>query len=120
MERIVHQHALPFLLRCREKLPQKLHALTGAAHKVDAQRRHLVGMGLGIAAAGRHDGVGVHFFSPTDHLAGFFVTDGGDGAGVDDIGIRRLLKRHQLVSLRRKLLLHGLGLVLVDLAAEGI
>ena len=116
-EGIVHQDpGLPLLCGC-EKLVQKLHALPGAADKIDAQGLCLVGMGLDIAAAGGYNGGRVSLFGPADHLPGLLIADGGDGAGVDDIGVRRLLKIHQLVTLSRQLLLHGLGLVLVHLAA---
>ena len=40
--------------------------------------------------------------------------------GIDDVGIRRFLKGHQCVAPADKLLLHGLCLVLVHLAAQGI
>ena len=53
-------------------------ALAGAADKVDAQGRRLVSMGLDIAAAGGHHGVGTAALGPADHLAGFFVADGGN------------------------------------------
>ena len=90
------------------------------ADEVDAQLLSLRGVGLHIAAAGSHHGLGIAALGPADHLPGFFIADGGDGAGVDDVGVRRGLKVHQRVATPLKLLLHGLRLVLVDLAAEGV
>ena len=57
---------------------------------------------------------------PVEHLAGLLVADRRDGAAVDDIGIRRVGEVHDLVSPAAQLLLHGLGLELVDLAAQGV
>ena len=79
---------------------------------------------LGIAAALRHNRCCDHLIRCCaflgNSLPGFFIADGGDGAGVDDVGVRRGLKVHQRVATPLKLLLHGLRLVLVDLAAEGV
>ena len=80
----------------------------------------LVGVGLGIAAAGGHHGAGTAPPGPADHLAGFFVADGGDGTGIDDVSVGAVLKVHQLVAPAAQLLLHGLGLVLVHLAAQRV
>ena len=78
---------------------------------------------LGIVAALRHNRCCDHLIRCCaflgNSLPGFFIADGGDGAGVDDVGVRRGLKVHQRVATPLKLLLHGLRLVLVDLAAEG-
>ena len=79
---------------------------------------------LGIVAALRHNRCCDHLIRCCaflgNSLPGFFIADGGDGAGVDDVGVRRGLKVHQRVATPLKLLLHGLRLVLVDLAAEGV
>ena len=99
---------------------EELHPLAGAADEVDAETLGLVGVGLDIAAAGGDDRAGIAPLGAADHLAGLLVADGGDGAGVDDIGVGRVLKRDERMAAARQLLLHGLRLILVDLAAEGI
>lgn len=99
---------------------EKRHPVAGAGDQIQGQGGGLVGVGLDIAAAGGHHGVFVELAAAADHLAGLFVADGGDGAGIDDVGIRRLLKGYQCMAPADKLLLHGLGLVLVHLAAKGV
>ena len=99
---------------------QKGHPVSGAADQVDAQGLCLVSVGLDIAAAGGHHGAGTAPPGPADHLAGFFVADGGNGTGIDDVSVGTVLKVHQLVAPAAQLLLHGLGLVLVHLAAQRV
>ena len=77
-------------------------------------------MGLGIAAAHGDDSVGVVLPGAEDDLPGLLVADGGDGAGVDDIGVGLLLKGHENVAPGSEHLLQCLSFVLIDLAAEGI
>ncbi|SCJ66884.1 Uncharacterised protein [uncultured Blautia sp.] len=77
-------------------------------------------MGLGIAAAHCHHGAGVLPLDAVDHLPGLLVADCRDGAGVHDIGIRLIGKLRERVPPCQQLLLHGLGLILVHLAAQGI
>ena len=117
---VVHRHPrgpVPGLLL---QQVQKGHPAAGAADQVDAQALGLVGVGLDIAAAGGHHGVGTAALGPADHLAGFFVADGGNGAGIDDISVGAVLEVHQLMTPAAQLLLHGLGLVLVHLAAQRV
>ena len=120
MQGFVHRHTAAVVLRRLLQQGQKLHPVAGAADEVDAQLLSLRGVGLHIAAAGSHHGLRIAALGPADHLPGFFIADGGDGASVDDVGVRRGLKVHQRVATPLKLLLHGLRLVLVDLAAEGV
>ena len=58
--------------------------------------------------------------SPADRVAGFFVADRSDGAGVDDIGVGWPVEGHQDMAPGGQLLLHGGSLVLIDLTAQGI
>ena len=106
------------------KLPlqqvQKLHAPGGAGHQVHPQGGHRLRLGLGVAAAHRHHRLGVHLFGSADDVAALLVTDGGDGTGVDDVGVGQVLKGDQGVTAAEQLALHGLGLILVDLAAQGV
>ena len=55
----------------------------------------------------------------TEHLARLFVAHRRDRAGVDNVGVRRLLKIHQCMSAVQKLLLECLRFILVHLAPEG-
>jgi Na+/H+-translocating membrane pyrophosphatase len=55
-----------------------------------------------------------------DDLAGFLVADGGDGTGVDDVGVGRAVKGHKGMAPGGKQLLQRLGLVLIYLAAQGV
>ena len=73
---------------------------------------------LGVAAAHTQQGVGMLAAQTVQEGAIFAVGDGGDGAGVDDEDIAVGL-RGRLVAQTDELLLHGLGLILVDLAAQG-
>ena len=117
---VIHRHpggAVPDLLL---QQVQKGHPVPGAADQVDAQGLCLVGVSLDIAAAHCHHPVGAHPPGPADGLAGFLVADGGDGTGVDDVSVGTVLKVHQLVAPAAQLLLHGLGLVLVHLAAQRV
>ena len=98
----------------------KGHPVSGACHQVRPQLPGVVLVGLGIAAADGGDGLRVLPADPVEHLAGLLVADRRDGAAVDDIGIRRVGEVHDLVSPAAQLLLHGLGLELVDLAAQGV
>ena len=57
---------------------------------------------------------------PNCSIQKLYVADGGDGTGVDDVSVGAVLKVHQLVAPAAQLLLHGLGLVLVHLAAQRV
>ena len=79
-----------------------------------------IGESLGEAAGQSHLGRGVLPLEPPQDLAGLFVPAGGDGAGVDHIDIGDVGGLHQVKAGGGKLLAEDLGLVLVDLAAQGI
>ena len=59
-------------------------------------------------------------FAPADGLPGLVAAGGGDGAGVDDVSIGRAVEVHQMVAPADKLGLHGLGLILIGLTAQGV
>ena len=98
----------------------KARPVAGAADQVHPQLLHVAGMGLGIAAAHGDHRVRRGLPGPADDLPGLFVADGGDGAGVDEIGVRRPLEGDQFVAPGGEQLLQGLGLILVHLAAQSI
>ena len=116
---VQQRHRLFFVGGLLQKI-EKRHPVAGSGNQIQLQSRRLVGVGLDIAAAGGHHGVFVELAAAADHLPGLFVADGGDGAGIDDVGIRRFLKGHQCVAPADKLLLHGLCFILVHLAAKGV
>ena len=94
--------------------------VAGAGDQVHPQLPDVLGVGLGIAAAHRHHRRRMLLLHPVDHLAGLLVADGGDGAGVHHVGVGLPGKIHHLMALGPEGLLHGLGLVLIHLAAQGV
>ena len=75
---------------------------------------------LGIAAADADDRTRVALFAPADHRPVLLIRHSGNGAGVDNIGVGLPLEGDQGVATPGHHLFQGLGLVLVDLAAEGM
>ena len=75
---------------------------------------------LGIAAAHADESPGMLPAAAADHGPVLFVRNGGDGAGVDHIGIVGFLEGANFVAGLFQQLLHGLGLVLIGFAAQGI
>ena len=92
----------------------------GAGDDVHLQFFHIAGGVLAVAAADADEGIGVELPAAADHGTVLLVRHGGDGAGVDDVAVADLVKAADLVALREQELLHGLGLVLVHLAAKGV
>ena len=103
-----------------QKHLHKFLPVSAAADDIDAQRPDGLRVVLGIAAAHRDHCARVLPAAPADHGPVLFVRDGGDGAGVDDVGIVLFLKGADLAARLFQQLLHGLGLVLIGLAAQGI
>ena len=99
---------------------EELHPLARAGNEIDAKALGLVGVGLDIAAAGGHHRLRAGLFGPADHLAGFFIADGSDGAGVDDVSVGSVGEVHQRVAPALQLRLHGRRFILIDLAAKGV
>jgi hypothetical protein len=75
---------------------------------------------LAVAAADTDDRVRVIFSTPADQGAIFPVRFAGDGAGVDDVAVAVFIKPADLMTPVPEQLLHGLGLILVYLTAEGM
>ena len=102
---------------------QKLHkagAVAGAADQVHPQLFHISRVCLGITAAHRDHRVRSRLSGPADDLPGLLIAHGGDGAGVDQIGVRVPLEGDDLMSPGGKQLLQRLGLILVHLTAQGV
>ena len=118
---VVHvHHRLPPVGAQGLQSVQKAHAVIGAHDQIHPQLLHRPGVCLGVAAAHRHHSMGGAAAGLADHLAGLLVAHRRDGAGVDDVGVGLPVKGGQGVAPAGELRLHGLGLVLVDLAAQGI
>ena len=77
-------------------------------------------MMLGIAAADRHNGLGMVPAAPADDGPVLLIRHGGDGTGVDDIAVAGFLKLTDAVAHIQQQSLHGLCLILICLTAEGI
>ena len=84
------------------------------------QGRNLVGLHLRVASCYRYHRFRALFFHPSNILAGLSVGQICNGACIYDIYIGCIFFSHDGAACRLKLLLHGLGLVLVDLAAQGV
>ena len=56
----------------------------------------------------------------THGLAGFFVAGGCDGAAVYNVGVGLSVEGDEGMPPGQEKFLHGLGLILIDLAAQGI
>ena len=109
--------ALPFPA-CLDHGVHQLFAVGRAEDHVRADRLHRVRLDLGVAAAHSQHRAGVFVAQAADGLAGFAPAFGGDGAGVDDHGVGDLPRHRTLKAALIEKTLHGLGLILVDLAAE--
>ena len=106
------------LCRALQKVDE-LRAVIRAGDDVEPELFDVLGMRLGVAAAGGDDRARVAALRLTEHLARLFVAHRRDRAGVDDVGVRRLFKIHQLVPAVQKLLFECLRFILVHLAPEG-
>ncbi len=91
-----------------------------AGDDICIQRLHRLRGVLGIASANANDGIRVLPAAAADHRPVLLVRYGGDGAGVDDIGIAGGLKGGDLMPPEPEELLHSLRFILIDLAAQGI
>ena len=91
------------------------HHNVGAAHLPGLFRLHLA-----VAAADDQSGLGIDFLAAAGGIAGFFVAEGGDSAGVDDIHMGKFVKGNDGVSPLFKQSLQSLGLKLVGFAAQGV
>lgn len=100
-------------------LLQQIHkagAVAGTGNQVHLQLVHIVGVGLGVTAAHRQNGVRGGLSGPADYLPGLFVTDCRYRAGVDDIGVGLSVKGDQGVAALGDQLLQSLSLVLIYFA----
>ena len=99
---------------------QKFLPTAGAAQHVHPQTLYRLRVMLGIAAAHTNDGLGILPAAAADDGPVLFVRNGGDGAGIDDVGIVLFFKGADFVTAALQQLLHSLGFVLIGLAAQGI
>ncbi len=73
---------------------------------------------LRIAARDRYDRIPVHAVRTPYHLPRFPIAETCHGAGIHDVDVRRLGKRHDLIAALLEQPLHRLRFELVDLAAK--
>ncbi len=99
---------------------QKSPPVSAAADEVCLQLPGSLRGDLGIAAAERHQRPGRPLPGLPDRLPGFLIAGGRHGAAVDEIDIGLGLKGHQAVSPGPEELLHGLALVLIHFAPQGV
>ena len=92
--------------------------IAAAVHDVGADGLRIGGAELTPAAADRRERAGVLLAQAADRLAGFAPALRRDGAGIDNDEIDRVSLCGGLKALLLQERLHGLRLVLVDLAAE--
>ena len=55
-----------------------------------------------------------------DELKGLFVPGSGDGAGINQVNIRRLVHGDDLIAIRLEKFQHGLGIILIDFTAKSM
>ena len=91
-----------------------------AADHIGAQLPQRIRGVLGVAATDTQNGIGVFPAAPTDDGAVLPVCHCGDRAGIDDISVTRLAETANGMSPVQQKLLHRLGLILIDLAAQCI
>ena len=84
------------------------------------KKRSVVRKSLGIATGKCNYRIGVFSAEMAYHLAGFFVTGSGNGAGVYYINICGAFGIHYFKTGFGKSLFHNLRFILVDFAAKGV
>ena len=109
---ILSQRALDIVddLRALLRTEHDAYALDG----LDLLRRD-----LRVAAADRDDGALVLAMRAADDLAALAVAEARDRAGIDNVDIGPLLKRHDRIARALEKPLHRLCLELIDLAPKG-
>ena len=103
-----------------EHILQKLLPAAASAHHVRPQLLYGLGGVLAVTAAHADDRLRVFPAAAAEHGPVFLVRHGGDGAGIDDIAVAGVLKGGDVVPLLGQQALHGLSLILVGFAAQGI
>ena len=114
---VVETLALPVDDRALHGL-DKAGVVVRAEDHIRADGSVLLGAELGVTARHADDSAGVFVAQAADGLAGLAPAFGRDGAGVDQHGVRDLAGDGGFVPVRLQQRFHGLGLILVDLAAE--
>ena len=112
---------MPGLLTIGDGLFHSLHGFGAVGRAEDDARADLLGLvrlKLRVAAAHGEHRSGIFVAQAADRLAGFAPALGRDGAGVDDHRVGDLARGGGPVPVAEEDALHGLGLILVDLAAE--
>lgn len=94
--------------------------LISISHDQDAVDGHIFANDAGIASGGNNKCVRVHAARLTEYLPRLRVTRVGYGTSVNNVHIGMRVKRRALKASRTELINEGIGLSLIDLAAESI
>jgi len=78
---------------------QKFLPPAGAAQNVHTQLLYRLRGVLGVAAADADDGLRIFPAAAADNGPVFLIRNGGDGAGIDDVGIALLVKMSDFMAL---------------------
>ena len=113
-----HRHHLDIF---RNSLFQQLHdssPILGAEDQPCARLPKLLAHSLGQTACNDHIRLRITTAAAPDELQTLFIAGARNGTGVDQINIRGRPVRHDTVAVPLKSLQHGLGVVLIYLAAQ--
>ena len=88
-----------FPLEGGKHMLQKFLPPAGAAQNVHTQLLYRLRGVLGVAAADADDGLRIFPAAAADNGPVFLVRNGGDGAGIDDVGIALLVKMSDFMAL---------------------
>ena len=75
-------------------------------------------LGLHIAPGSHNDRIRILLLRPVQHLSGFAVRHVGHRTGIDDVDIRILRERHDLISRLLQNLLHGFRLICIHFTTQ--
>ena len=95
-----------------------LDKLNGYQNQIRARSGQISGAPLGIAAGRDHGGLRVQAPRPPHCAARIRIARPGDRAGIDDEDVGGLVARHDAVAAAVEAVHEGLGLVLIELAAD--
>ena len=95
-------------------------AITGESGSGKSTLAHILGGMLAVTAADTDEGLRMELPAAADDGTVLLVGHGGDGAGVDDVGVALFVEGTDLMAPLVEQLLHGLGLILVGFATKGV
>ena len=114
---IVQAFQMGAVFQCLEHLLHKSLPSAAAADDVYPKLTHILRRVLAVAAADADHRFGVVPAAPADYRPVFLVRHCGYGAGIDDITVTDLVKRHNFMAFFCQKSLHCLGFVLICFAS---